>query len=235
MIDNSQPTTENFFVRMYSSLMGSFNFMTPIHHVYAMSSRPISTGRSIPFHTSYFSDSWTLPSLTSYCEVHLHVGMAMPLSTMDIVYQVILDSFADLDLVTSLTDEEDIIFRPMWATSFSCSHDFIDGNFPLEEAIIEAMNGSDRPWDDMHHRSYFLPDLERSEQNEFQSTLSDIVGHTVVPLNTHDIYAEGNMVSIYSTITIDISRTPDKIENIHIGADCLPKEILIYTELFKEF
>jgi hypothetical protein len=46
---------------------------------------------------------------------------------------------------------------------------------------------------------------------------------------------KGNMASISPTIMIDISRTPGKIENIHIGADCSPEEILIYTELFKEF
>jgi hypothetical protein len=50
----------------------------------------------------------------------------------------------------------------------------------------------------------------------------------------HDIYAEGNMVSISPTITIDISRIPDKVENVYIGADYSSKEILIYTELFKE-
>jgi len=50
----------------------------------------------------------------------------------------------------------------------------------------------------------------------------------------HDIYAEGNMVSISPTITIDISRIPDKVENVYIGADYSSKEMLIYTELFKE-
>jgi hypothetical protein len=34
---------------------------------------------------------------------------------------------------------------------------------------------------------------------------------------------------------IDISHIPGKIENVYIGADCSPEEILIYTELFKEF
>jgi hypothetical protein len=92
VIDNSQPTTENIGVRMYSSLMGTFDFTTPSHHVYAMSSRPVSTGRSIPFRTSYFSDPWTLPSPTSSCEGQLHAGMAMPLSAAEIVYQVVLDS-----------------------------------------------------------------------------------------------------------------------------------------------
>jgi hypothetical protein len=111
----------------------------------------------------------------------------------------------------------------MWATLLSCSHDFLDGTFPSDEAIIEAMNGSDKPWDDMHHRSYFLPDLERIKQDDFQSTLSEIVGHTIVPPDMHGIYAKGNMASISPTITIDISHTPGKVGNVNIGADCLPK------------
>jgi hypothetical protein len=56
VIDNFHLETENIVVGMYYSLMGTFNFMELIHHVYAMSSRPVSTKRSISFHTSYFSD-----------------------------------------------------------------------------------------------------------------------------------------------------------------------------------
>jgi len=123
----------------------------------------------------------------------------------------------------------------MWATSLSCSHDYLDENFPPDEAIIESMNGSDKPWDDMHHHSYFLPEPERIKQDDFRYTLSEIVGHDVVPLDMHDIYAEGNMAIIFPTATIDISRTPENIENVHIGADCSLEEILIYTEIFKEF
>jgi hypothetical protein len=64
--------------------------------------------------------------------------------------------------------------------------------------------------------------------------LSEIVGHAIDPLDTHDIYAEGNMAIISPTVTNDISLTPRKVENVNVGADCSPKEILIYTELFKE-
>jgi hypothetical protein len=105
----------------------------------------------------------------------------------------------------------------------------------LDEAIIEAMNGSEKPWDDMHHRSYFLPELASIKQDDFRYTLSDIVDHVVVLMHTHEIYAEGNMVRISPTIAINISCTPGKIENVHISAYCLPEEILIYIELFKEF
>jgi hypothetical protein len=105
----------------------------------------------------------------------------------------------------------------------------------LDESIIEAMNGSDKTWDDMHHHSYFLLELARIAQDDFRSTLSEIVGHVVVPLDTHEIYAKGNMASISPTVTTNISRILGKIENVYIDADCSPKEILIYTELFKEF
>jgi hypothetical protein len=87
----------------------------------------------------------------------------------------------------------------------------------------------------MHHRSYFLPELARIEQDEFRSTLSEIVCHIVVSLDTHDIYVEGNMARISPTVMINISRTPSKIENVHIDADCSAEEILVNTELFKEF
>jgi hypothetical protein len=55
------------------------------------------------------------------------------------------------------------------------------------------------------------------------------------PLAMYDVYAKGNMETIAKTIPIDISRTPRIMENIFIGADCSPKEIQIYTDLFKEF
>jgi hypothetical protein len=136
----------------------------------------------------------------------------------EIAYQSVLDSSADPDLVTSPMNEEDLVLRPVWATLFSCLHDCLDETFLSDEAILKAMNGSERHWDDMHHRSYFLLSLERIEQDEFRSTLSEIVSHAVVPLDTHRIYAKGNMASIFPTVTIDISRTPGKVENVNIGA-----------------
>jgi hypothetical protein len=106
-------------------------------------------------------------------------------------------------------------------------HDFLDSTLPSYEAILEAMSGPDRPWDDIHHRSYsyFLPEFIKIEHDEFISTLSEIVGHVVVPLDVHGIYAEGNMANIFPTVTIDISRIPGKIENVYIGAECSPEEI----------
>jgi hypothetical protein len=66
-----------------------------------MSSRPSLAGRSISFCTSYLSDPWTLPSPTSSSEGQLHASMVMPLSVADISYQVVLDSSADPNFITS--------------------------------------------------------------------------------------------------------------------------------------
>lgn len=64
--------------------------------------------------------------------------------------------------------------------------------------------------------------------------LSGDVDHPVNPLAKHGVYVEGNMANILETILIDISRTPDVMENMFINADRSPKEICTYTALFKE-
>jgi hypothetical protein len=125
------------------------------------------------------------------CEGQSHIGMEIPLSVAKIVYQVVLNSTADPNHVSSHIDEEDTILWPIWATSSSCSHDCLDDTLPLDEAMLEDMNGPDRPWDDMHHHSYFLPKLVRIKHDHFRSTLSEIVSQFVVPLDTHEIYAKG--------------------------------------------
>jgi hypothetical protein len=99
--------------------MGTFVFMDPIHHVYAMSSRHVLLERSIPFCTSYFNGPCTLPSSNSSCEGHSHAGITMPLLVVEIAYQVVLDSSIDLDPITSSMDEEDPSLNPVWATLFS--------------------------------------------------------------------------------------------------------------------
>ena len=43
------------------------------------------------------------------------------------------------------------------------------------------------------------------------------------------------MVSISLTITINISHIPSKVKNVYIDVDCSLEQIMIYTELFKQF
>jgi hypothetical protein len=97
------------------------------------------------------------------------------------------------------------------------------------------MTSPNKPWDDLNHRSYFLPKLSRIKAEEFTLTMSRDRSCPISPLATHEVYAKGNMATIIETILINISRTPDIVENVFIGADCSPKEIQIYTDLFKEF
>ena len=55
------------------------------------------------------------------------------------------------------------------------------------------------------------------------------------PLPREGIFVEGNMENISATIPINSFANPNIIENVHIGANCSPEEITIYTSLFKEF
>ena len=43
------------------------------------------------------------------------------------------------------------------------------------------------------------------------------------------------MGNITETRPIDISVKPGIVENIHIGRNCSPEEVTVYTALFKEF
>jgi hypothetical protein len=166
-------------------------------------------------------------------EAHSNIGMAMQLSIVEIMYQAILKYIVDLDPPSSQKNEVDLILKPIWVVQSSCFHKCLNDTLPSDESIIEAMSGVDRPWENIHHISYFLSGLEWIEHDECRSTLSEMVSHIVVSLDIHGIYVEGNMVKISPTIMIDISRTPGKIENVYINADCTPEEIQNYTDLFK--
>jgi hypothetical protein len=111
----------------------------------------------------------------------------------------------------------------------------LDLVLPLDEAIIEAMTSPKKPWDDLHHRSYFLPELSRIKAGELTLTMTGYRHFPINPLATHEVYAEGNMETIAETIPINISRTLGIMENVFIGVDCSLKEIQIYKDLFKEF
>jgi hypothetical protein len=80
--------------------------------------------------------------------------------------------------------------------------------FPYDEDILEEMIRTDRPWDDLHHRYYFLPELRRVEVRDFTTTMNGYSTCPVNPLAMHGVCVDGNMASIAATIPIDISRTP---------------------------
>jgi hypothetical protein len=49
---------------------------------------------------------------------------------------------------------------PTWVFDSLRSHDFLDIEFPSDEAILEVMASIDKPREDEHHRESILPDLE---------------------------------------------------------------------------
>lgn len=122
---------------------------------------------------------------------------------------------------------------PTWAVQSSHMHNCLDSVFPSDEVIIKAMSGVDPPWEELHHRSYFLPELDRLEREEFREVLSERIGSPMVPLSSPGSMADGNMANISTMIPINISRDPGRIENVYIGAECSHVEIQEYTKLFK--
>jgi hypothetical protein len=71
--------------------------------------------------------------------------MEIPPSVAEVAYQVILNTIADPYHFSSHKNKEDPILDPVWATQSSWSHDFLNDTLPLDEAILEAMYGLDRP------------------------------------------------------------------------------------------
>ena len=112
-----------------------------------------------------------------------------------------------------------------WVVESSHSQDCLDDVFPSDEAILEAMSGIEQPWEELHHRSYFLAKLDRLECDDFRAILSEKVGSHMVSLSSPGQMAEGNMANLSPVIPINISHDPGKIENVYIGADCSPDEI----------
>jgi hypothetical protein len=217
--------------------MGTFDYPPPTDDV-----KYISTVLDQPraeifqvssFRMTYFYDPWTLPSPSTTMEGTGHHGMAMPLSTTEVAYSIVQQASVDPNL--TLAQELDPVLEPAWAQGSLTDTDSLDLVLPSDEAIIEEMTGPDRPWDDLHHRSYFLPELRRIEAGEFTLTMTGDRSFPINPLATHAVYTEGNMETIAKTIPIDISRTPGIVENVFVGAECSPKEIRIYMGLFKEF
>ena len=56
---------------------------------------------------------------------------------------------------------------------YTHAHDCLDSVFPLDKEIIEAMSGVEPPWEELHHRSYFLLKLDCLEREDFREVLSE--------------------------------------------------------------
>ena len=74
--------------------------------------------------------------------------------------------------------------------------DCLDMVFPSDEAILEDMSGWDKICEDIHQRSYFLPELSRIENQEFHVRLAEYVDVPINPFPKKGIFAKGNMENI---------------------------------------
>jgi len=162
-----------------------------------------------------------------------HSGLAMPLSTVEVAYSIVQQALVNPNLTPA--QALDPFLEPICTQGSLAIPDSLDLVFPSHEAILEAFIGPNRPWDDLHHRSYFVPKLRRIEAGEFMLTITRDRSCPVNPMATQVVYTEGNMVRIAKMIPIDISKTLGVMENVFVGPDCSHKEIQIYTNLFKEF
>ena len=83
--------------------------------------------------------------------------MAMPFFTIEVAYSIVQQASPDPD--PTPTQELDPLLEPIWAQGSLATIDSLDLVLPSDKAVIEAMTSLDKPWEDLHHRSYFLPEL----------------------------------------------------------------------------
>jgi hypothetical protein len=217
MIDNPQVGVINVGVGLCPSLMGTFDYPPPQGDVKFISTHHKADIFHVSsFRTTYSQDPWILPSSSATMDETGHAGMSMPLSAAEAAYSLVQQTLATPDPTPA--QELDPLLEPIWAQGSLATTDLLDLVLPSDKVVIEAMTSPDKPWEDLNHGSYFLPELSRIEAGEFPITMT---GDQPCPINllaTQEIYAEGNMVTIDATITINISKTPGVIDNVFVGA-----------------
>jgi hypothetical protein len=232
MIDNPQLGVVNIGVGLCPSLMGTFDYPPPQDDVKFISNHhKVEIFQVSSFRTTYFEDPWIIPSPSATMDETGHSGMSMLLSVIEVAYSLVQQDLANSDLTPA--QELDPLLEPIWAQGSLANVNSLDLVLPSNKAVIEAMTSLEKPWEDLHHRSYFLPELSRIEAREITITMT---GDQPCPINllaTQEIYVEGNMATIAETIPINISQNPGVVENVFVRADCSPKEIQIYMDLFK--
>ena len=99
------------------------------------------------------------------------VEIDVPLPAKMVAYQENIDHVVEPSPSSLWMEEEDPYVLPTWAVESSHSQDCLDDVFPSNEGIIEAMSRIEKPWGELHHRSYFLLKLDRLECDDFREIL----------------------------------------------------------------
>jgi hypothetical protein len=179
MIDNPLFGVVNVGVGLCPSLMGTFDYPPPHGDVKFISTHHKAEIFHVSlFHMTYFQDPWILPSPSATMDETGHAGMSMPLSAAEVVYSLVQKNSATPDPTPA--QELDPFLEPIWAQGSLAITNSLDLVLPFEEAVIESMTSLDKPWEDLRHRSYFLPDLSRIEAREFTITMT---GDQPCPIN----------------------------------------------------
>jgi hypothetical protein len=210
----------------YSSLMGTFPAPCPptTHHI-----ANINMISTMPYQSLKSSDPWIVP-----CPMEFDVlGDTMTLSLAEATYVAIQYTSPSPDNPHLLAPNA--YSMPSWLDSLSSAIDYISQIFPSYESIMEMISIDDVPWDDNHHQSSFLLPLEEIHQDMHSIFPPDFTNAPQSPILTQDTLSEGNMGNISTMIVIDISIKEVVVENINLGANCTPEEVVSYTYLFKEF
>ena len=96
--------------------------------------------------------------------------------------------------------------------------------FCNDEEKIEALTAPEYPWDDIHHRSFFLPKEHVSQSDQFSVETKDFIHGKFDwfknPISEPDSFKQRNMDNISPTIKINISTNPKVAEEIMLGASC---------------
>src|SRR5713226_1347066 len=130
---------------MYTSLMGTFDLPALVNYIGST-----SVGKSIATVVDR-TDPWVLPTPHE---------PEVPLSAVEVSYQAITQATVD-PIPDPLAVSEDLeeVYLLVWAENSLHSIDCLDMVLPFDEVILEAMSGRDNICEDLHHRSYFLPEL----------------------------------------------------------------------------
>jgi len=187
LVDNP-PLTENLGVRMYSSLVGTFNLPPPTARIDTISSTKDPLRKEF-VQAHYFLDPGALSSSVTTSDDSKVGGIKSLMSAVEPRCESISNSTDDHPTPSPEKELDGDVahIRTLDSTSVL---DYLDIVFPLDEVIFEAMTAVDRPLEDLPHHLYFCPPLR-----EVESRSSSLASHVcMVPLAPTHLSTKGSIL-----------------------------------------
>ena len=127
LVDQVRPASKRLGAGIYASLMGTFDIPAPINYLGST-----SVGKSIATVVDR-TNPWVLPS---------HHEPEVPLSTMEVDYQAIINTTVDpVSIPLTVSEEPEESYLPAWAENSLYTDDCLDMVLHSDEAILEFMSG----------------------------------------------------------------------------------------------